>query len=47
MKDKSEHIEIEPRFPKMESGYSVPVGYFVTFGVRLKLRIEAEIQTKP
>ena len=47
MKDKSEHIEIEPRFPKMESGYSVPEGYFETFGERLKLRMEAESQTKP
>lgn len=46
MKDKSEHIEMEPRFPKMESGYSVPEGYFETFGERLKLRMEAEGQTK-
>jgi len=46
MKDKSEHIEIEPRFPKMESGYSVPEGYFETFSERLKYRMEAESQTK-
>ncbi len=46
MKDKSEHIEIEPRFPKMESGYSVPEGYFETFSERLKYRMESEIQTK-
>ncbi|MCX6221906.1 MAG: hypothetical protein NTZ69_13075 [Bacteroidia bacterium] len=46
MKDKSEHIEIEPRFPKMESGYSVPEGYFETFGERLKYRMEGENQTK-
>jgi len=47
MKDKSGHIEKEPRFPKMESGYSVPEGYFETFGERLKLRMEIESHTKP
>jgi hypothetical protein len=47
MKDNSEHIEKEPRFPRMESGYSVPEGYFETFGERLKLRMEVESQDKP
>lgn len=46
MKDKSEHIEKEPRFPKMESGYSVPEGYFETFGERLNFRMEVESHTK-
>ena len=46
MKGTSEHIEIEPRFPKMEIGYSVPEGYFETFGERLKNRMEVEGQTK-
>ncbi len=46
MKDKSEHIEKEPLFSKMESGYSVPEGYFETFGERLKLRMEVESRPK-
>jgi hypothetical protein len=47
MKDKSEHIEKEPRFPKIEIGYSVPEGYFETFGERLKLRMDVESRVKP
>ncbi|MCK9411903.1 MAG: hypothetical protein M0Q53_06355 [Prolixibacteraceae bacterium] len=47
MKNKSEHIEKEPRFPKMESGYTVPEGYFESFGERLNFRMQVESQSKP
>jgi hypothetical protein len=42
MKQKKEHIENTPGFPKMETGFGIPEGYFDTFGDRLKLRMEAE-----
>ena len=42
MKQKNEHFENLPGFPKMETGYRVPEEYFDTFGERLRLRMEAE-----
>jgi hypothetical protein len=42
MKKKSEEIEGIPGFPKIESGYRVPDGYFESFGERLKLRMDAD-----
>lgn len=47
MKKKREDIEVTPGFSKMETGYSVPEGYFESFGDRLKLRIEADRQRSP
>jgi len=44
MKQKSENIEYRPSFPKMETGFKTPEGYFESFEYRLKLRIEAEQQ---
>lgn len=43
MKKKQEDIEKIPGFPKMETGYNVPEGYFETFGVRLKMRMDTEV----
>ena len=43
MKEKKKHIEDEPGFPKMETGFGVPEGYFESFGERLKIRME-EVQ---
>jgi len=42
MKQKNEHFEELPGFPKMETGFDVPEGYFDSFGERLRLRMEAE-----
>lgn len=39
MKEKKEHIEDERGFPKMETGFGVPEGYFESFGERLKIRM--------
>ncbi len=43
MKEKKEHIEDGPGFPKMETGFGVPESYFESFGERLKIRME-EVQ---
>ncbi len=43
MKDKIVHSKDEPIFPKMESGFTVPEGYFESFGERLNQRME-EVQ---
>ena len=43
MKKKLEDIERIPGFPKMETGYSVPEGYFESFGERLKMRMDTEV----
>ena len=40
MKEKKEHIELNPGFPKIETGFTVPEGYFESFGDRLKLKME-------
>jgi hypothetical protein len=40
MKDKKIHSNVEPHFPKMESGFTVPEGYFESFGERLSRRME-------
>jgi hypothetical protein len=40
MKDKIVHSKDEPHFPKMESGFIVPEGYFESFGERLNRRME-------
>ncbi|MEI7828334.1 MAG: hypothetical protein WCI31_01120 [Prolixibacteraceae bacterium] len=40
MKDKIVHSKDEPLFPKMESGFTVPEGYFESFGERLNRRME-------
>ncbi len=42
MKQKILNIENEPGFPKMEPGFSVPAGYFDSFGERLQVRMEME-----
>jgi len=42
MKEKKEHIELNPGFPKMETGYTVPEGYFESFGERLKMKMETK-----
>jgi hypothetical protein len=42
MKKKQENIEKVPGFPKMGTGYSVPEGYFESFGERLKMRMDHE-----
>lgn len=42
MRKFNEHIEEEPSFPRMETGFKVPEGYFESFGERLKSRMEAE-----
>jgi hypothetical protein len=42
MKEKKLNIKIDPDLTKLETGYSVPEGYFESFGDRLKLRMEAE-----
>jgi len=39
MKAKNEHIKNELGFPKMETGFTVPEGYFESFGDRLKVRM--------
>ena len=44
MKEKREDIEYKPGFPRMDTGYSIPEGYFESFGDRLKLRMESEKQ---
>jgi hypothetical protein len=44
MKKFNEHIDEKPGFPKMETGFKVPEGYFESFGERLKSRMEAERQ---
>lgn len=40
MKDKIVPSKDEPHFPKMESGFTVPEGYFESFGERLNRRME-------
>ncbi len=47
MKEKKLHITIDPGFTKIEAGYSVPEGYFESFGERLSLRMEAEEAKQP
>ena len=42
MKKKSEHIERSSGFPKLKTGYTVPEGYFESFGERLNCKMEAE-----
>jgi hypothetical protein len=42
MKEKKEHIELNQGISKMETGYTVPEGYFDSFGDRLKLRMEVK-----
>ena len=42
MKQKNDPIKENAGFPKMESGFSVPEGYFDSFGERLKLKMDAE-----
>lgn len=44
MKKKQEDIERNPGFPEMETGYSVPEGYFESFGERLKMRMDTEVR---
>lgn len=39
MKEMNEQIENDPGFPKMKTGYTVPEGYFDTFGDRLNLKM--------
>lgn len=45
MKKKQEDIEMMPGFPKMGTGYSVPEGYFESFGERLKMRMDTEVHS--
>lgn len=40
MKEMKKLIEDDPGFPKLKTGYTVPEGYFDSFGDRLKVRIE-------
>ena len=40
MNDKTTHSKDEPHFPKLESGFTVPEGYFESFGERLNRRME-------
>jgi hypothetical protein len=47
MKQNSKNIEFRMDFPKKETGFSVPEGYFESFGERLKLRIDSEQQSSP
>ena len=47
MKHKHVHMKDDPDFPKLEAGYTVPEGYFESFGGRLKLRMEAEPKVSP
>ena len=47
MKHKRIYMKDDPEFPKMEAGYTVPEGYFESFGDRLKLRMEAEPKVRP
>ena len=47
MKHKRIDMKDDPDFPKMEAGYTVPEGYFESFGDRLKLRIEVEPKVMP
>ena len=47
MKHKRIDMNDDPDFPKMEAGYTVPEGYFESFGDRLKLRMEAEPKVMP
>lgn len=47
MKKKQEDIEPVPGFPKMETGYTIPEGYFESFGERLKMRMDAEVHSEP
>lgn len=43
MKKKQEDMEKIPGFPKMATGYSVPEGYFESFGERLKMRMDTKV----
>jgi hypothetical protein len=45
MKQKIDNIENRQGFPEMETGFTVPEGYFESFGERLNLRMEAELQS--
>lgn len=45
MKQKIDNIENRQGFPEMETGFTVPEGYFESFGERLKLRMDAELQS--
>jgi len=42
MKDMNKHIAPKTEFPKMATGYTVPEGYFETFGDRMNARLKAE-----
>jgi hypothetical protein len=42
MKQSSENKKDKLGFPQLESGFSVPEGYFDSFGERLRLRMKAE-----
>ena len=42
MKERKLHIGNDPDLTKIETGYSVPEGYFESFGERLIHRMEAE-----
>jgi len=44
MKKYNEQINKDPGFPKLESGFSIPEGYFDSFGERLSLRMKAEAE---
>jgi hypothetical protein len=49
MKEKEVNIKQDPGLPKLGAGYTVPEGYFESFGDRLKLRMEAKerLQRQP
>lgn len=44
MKAKKINIEMEPGFPRMDTGYGIPEGYFESFGERLNKRMQEEHQ---
>jgi hypothetical protein len=41
----NDNITDLPAFPKAETGFTVPDGYFESFGDKLKLRLDAEQQS--
>lgn len=45
MKKFDKHIKNEPGLPKVASGFTVPDGYFDSFGERLNLRMKAEAES--
>ena len=42
MKDKNKHTANDLGYPKIGTGYTVPEGYFETFGERLNVRLKVE-----